>query len=322
MALKQKDKLIKVSCLLNRIPHEIVHKGELNKNVIASPTINRAGLELSFCSNPNHKFKQLKSTVLFGSNESDWLNSLNSLDRVKNSLTHIIKLTPPVIVVCAGFDPKLLEVLKQIAIDQKSSTTIVSCEWHSHQFYSSIAGWISEELANYVLIHGSLMQIDGIGVLIQGESGVGKSEVTLQLVRQNAIFIGDDAIEATNLGNHLFAKSSDIAGKFLEVRGIGLINMTQMFGVSKVKESTTVDVVITLVKSDNVQRQYFERVGEKQQTMDILGVKIPFYRIPVTLGRDVSSMIQAAVADLKMKEDGYNSAEQYIKVTNAVLGKK
>ncbi|AIV03787.1 HPr kinase/phosphatase [Candidatus Malacoplasma girerdii] len=322
MANKNQMKTIKVAELLKRFDHEILHKGNLNTDKIYSPTLNRVGLELAYCNNPNHQFHNINSTVLLGTNESEYLLSLKDVRRVEKAFKKVIDLTPPVIILCEGFDRTLGEIFKKVAVNTKAKTTIVYSSLHLHQLYLAIAGWINEQLAEYTLIHGTLMSIDGMGVLIQGESGVGKSEVALQLIRQNALFIADDAVEATNLGNKIFAKSSDIAGKFLEVRGIGLINIIQMFGVSKVKSSSTIDLVITLIKSENVQRQYFERVGEKQQYLNILNASIPHYRIPVTYGRDVANMIQAAVADYKMRSEGYNSASEYINKLNSILKNK
>ncbi len=301
---------IDVFALLKRFPNKIIYQSNDKTNLIFSPTLNRAGLELA-ATNKQIKFTQINSTILWGTNESNFLNSLNDKKAIKEAIKHVLRLNPPLIILCAGF--KHSNLVKIVAESLKSHSVIVTSKWHSHQLYLSVSGWINEQLATYTLIHGTLMFINGIGVLIQGESGIGKSEVALQLINHGALFVADDAIEATNLGYKVFARASAIANNFMEVRGIGLINIEHMFGVNHVKCGTNIDMIISLEKSNNLERQYFERVGKIQQFENLLDVHVPIYHIPVTTGRDIANMIIAAVGDYKLKDHGYNSADEYMK---------
>lgn len=300
---------IKVSTLLERFPNKIIYKTNTD-NTITSPSLNRTGLELA-SSNKKNNFEKINSSVVWGTNESNYLNLLNDRKAVREALKTVLLLDPPLIVLCNGF--QYANTVKQVAKNLNCNTTIVTTPWHSHQLYLSISGWINKELASYTLIHGTFMFINGIGVLIQGESGIGKSEVALQLISLGALFVADDAIEATNLGYKIFARPSNIAERFMEVRGIGLINIERMFGANHVKCATNIDIIISLEKSSDLNRQYFERVGKIQQYKNLLGVQVPVYHIPVTTGRDIANMIIAAVGDFKLKDHGYNSADEYMR---------
>lgn len=303
------DHGIEVEKIISRFPNKVIFKNNKN-NLVMSPTLNRAGLELA-STHAKHQFSKIDSTILWGTNETNYLNCLNNNKAVREALSNVLTLDPPLIILCAGFTHA--NTVKQVAKNVNCNTTIVTTPWHSHQLYLSISGWLNQEMATYTLIHGTFMFINGIGVLIQGDSGIGKSEVALQLISLGALFVADDAIEATNLGYKIFARPSSVAEKFMEVRGIGLINAERMFGANHVKCATNIDIIISLEKSNDLNRQYFERVGKIQQYKNLLGVQMPIYHIPVTTGRDIANMIIAAVGDFKLKDHGYNSAEEYMK---------
>ena len=311
------NKYIEVQSLLKMIPNRVLYVGNIKNNRIYNPALNRAGLELA--NQSSCKFNKITSSILWGNGESNYLSSLSLRER-EVAVKNVFKLKPPLIILCDGF--KHTALVEAIAI--KFSTTVILTKLHSHQLYLSMAGWISEHLATYSLAHGTVIFWNGIGVLIQGESGVGKSEVALQLLRNsNAMFVGDDAIEITNVGGRIIARANNVASTFLEVRGIGVVNVAKMYGISKIKKRTTIHMVVKLVKAESLQREYFERLGKDQKYTDILGVKVPLYSIPVTYGRDISSMIEVAVNDYKLKSEGYNSASEYMTNYNRILkGKK
>ena len=311
------SKYIEVKSLLKMIPNRVLYVGNIKNNRIYNPALNRAGLELA--NQSSCKFNKITSSILWGNGESNYLSSLSLRER-EAAVKNVFKLKPPLIILCDGF--KHTALVEAIAI--KFSTTVILTKLHSHQLYLSMAGWISEHLATYSLAHGTVIFWNGIGVLIQGESGVGKSEVALQLLRNsNAMFVGDDAIEITNVGGRIIARANNVASTFLEVRGIGVVNVAKMYGISKIKKRSTIHMVVKLVKAESLQREYVERLVKDQKYTDILGVKVPLYSIPVTYGRDISSMIEVAVNDYKLKSEGYNSAREYMTNYNRILkGKK
>ncbi|MDE7433999.1 MAG: hypothetical protein K2M43_02640 [Mycoplasmoidaceae bacterium] len=179
---------------------------------------------------------------------------------------------------------------------------------------------MNTQLANYTLIHGTLINVYGIGVLIQGESGVGKSEVAMELVKKGHLFVADDAVDVTSIGGKLHAKPNDISSSFIEVRGIGILNVPKMFGVEKVERSSDIDLVIELKKVEGtISRQGFDRVGNQIKYKKLVGEKVPYYSLPVTPGRKMSELVEAAVIDFKLKLDGYSSAQEYQKNYRKVL---
>jgi HPr kinase/phosphorylase len=163
----------------------------------------------------------------------------------------------------------------------------------------------------YKTIHGTLVSIYGVGVLLQGKSGVGKSESALELVKRGHIFVADDAVDVAKITDRLYGKANSLAQNFIEVRGLGVLNIARMFGVEKTKDSTNIDVIIDIIADDNSKMQ-FERLGKNLQYKMIEKVKVPYYRLPSTVGRKISDLIETTVIDLKLKLLGYNSAQEYI----------
>jgi HPr kinase/phosphorylase len=147
---------------------------------------------------------------------------------------------------------------------------------------------------------------------------VGKSELAMELIKKGHIFVADDAIDVANVAGRLFGIPNAIANNFIEVRGLGVLNIPKMFGVEKIQNSSNVDLIIELVRDDNVNTQTFERVGNNTQYQYVEKVKIPYYKLPITPGRKMSDLIESAVVDFKLKERGYNSGEEFIKNFNKI----
>ena len=310
-------KRIPVKSLISRFDNKIIYKGNIGSNYIYSPTFNRCGLQLASPKTRMKLFDDITSMVVWGTDETKFLNSLG-FDKDKKKLnevfTKILKLKPPLIVLCEGFDftHEVVACAKRL----KSKTTIVKCHIHSHMLYFQITAWINAMLATYQFLHATVVQINGVGVLIQGESGIGKSEVALQLIKRGALFVGDDAVEITNLGNKLYARPSRITSGFMEVRGVGMIDISRAVGINNVNCKTVgIDIIVILQKAvdDDVNSMSLERLRERQTYRSVLGVKVATYNIPVTTGRDVSNMIEAAVSDFKLREQGYNCAHEFDK---------
>lgn len=315
MNKKSEIKSISIKTLLERFPNRILHLGNLKKNIITNPALNRTGLELA--NRSPCKFNNINSCVVWGNGESRYLSSITEKERIV-ALKNVLKLKPPLIIVCANFNH--INTLQKIS--SRYPSTIVVTNLTSNELNIVISGWINEQLATFKLIHGTVIFWNGIGVLIKGESGVGKSEVALQILKNNnAMLVGDDAIEVSNIEGRVVCHASDVASGFLEVRGIGIVNIAKMFGISKIKKSCRIHMVVQLIKTETLKREYFERLGKDQKYIDILGVQLPIYNIPVTYGRDISNMIEVAIYDHKLKSEGYNAASEYMKHYNKILKK-
>jgi HPr kinase/phosphorylase len=157
-----------------------------------------------------------------------------------------------------------------------------------------------------------LINVYGVGVLLEGKSGVGKSEVAMELVKKGHIFVADDAVDVTNLADRLFGKPNAVANNFIEVRGLGILNIARMFGIEKTADSSNIDIIVELIRDDNLNKTDFERIGNKSYTKVVEKVKVSYYRLPITSGRKMSDLIETAVVDWKLKQHGYNSGDDYL----------
>lgn len=309
---KRDIKGVSAKKLIKRFDFKILYKGNLNKKILF-PGLHRTGIELS---SKYKLFDKIDSAVLWSSNESKFLNQLSKTNQNK-AIESVLKLNPPIILLGSGFK----HVHQLLSIAKNYNTTIVDIALSSSQAIIIIATWIVEHLTTYQTIHGTLVNVYGLGVLIQGESGVGKSEIALELVRKGHYFVADDAVDVANIGYKLLGKANAVANKFIEVRGLGILNIPKMFGVEKVQEVSNVDMVIELIL-DIDKKISFERLGSKTKTKVIDGVKIPYYKLPITPGRKMADLIESAAIDLKLKQQGYNSAEDYMRNYNTVSKQK
>lgn len=168
--------------------------------------------------------------------------------------------------------------------------------------FVQITALLSDRLAPSEEMHAVLLEINGKGVLITGKSGVGKSETALELIKSGHVFIGDDRIIVTRNANRLIGRCSPVLQNFLEVRGIGIIDISKMFGESKVLEATDIDFVLHLKNLE--QGSDFERLGKEIEYINILGLNKPYMEVPVSSARNVSSLVETAVDQLVLKQKG------------------
>src|SRR5699024_5307245 len=148
-------------------------------------------------------------------------------------------------------------------------------------------------------IHGSLVNVFGKGVLIKGASGIGKSEITLDLVKKNHLFVGDDRIVMKRKANKIYGRSHPILANMVEVRGIGIMNMAEAHGQQIIMDETTIDIVIELSHFETGSVDNYERIGREFENIKVLGTKIPYIKIPVSSGRNVANIVETAVSQLK-----------------------
>ncbi len=176
------------------------------------------------------------------------------------------------------------------------------------EFESEVIRWLRVQLAPRITMHGVLVDIYGEGVLIIGESGVGKSETALELIKRGHRLVADDAVEIKKIShNTLIGSAPDVIRYFIELRGIGIINVKQMFGVQSVKSSKSIDLIINLEAWDK-NRQY-DRLGLNEEYMDILGNDIICQTLPVRPGRNLAMICEAAAVNRRQKKMGYNAAQ-------------
>ncbi len=170
---------------------------------------------------------------------------------------------------------------------------------------ASIDAYILRRNTKPVRVHGTLLSVFGEGVLITGKSGIGKSELALELVNRNHIFVGDDAIDIVSFAGTPIGKAPRMSREFIEVRGVGIINLKGMFGIQSMLKEHNVNLIIELVNLDDV-RSSIERLGKDFQYKEIAGSEIPTLQVPVSSGRSIASVVEAAVISYKQRtQDGY-----------------
>lgn len=282
-----------------KFKYEIKCEGEDRE--IESTRMTRTGLEFSGF----FTHKKSSAIVLWGKEEFEYLSSF-SLQVKSDKVEAIFKVKPPLIITSRSF--KVEDWLIKLA--KKHKITILSTSLASSEINTVINLYLAEALAKYSSFHANLLEIYGKGVLIFGQSGIGKSEISMELVKKGHMFVADDAVECANVFQKIIGRPNELSRGFMEIRGVGIVNIIRLFGIEKVKPQTEVSVIIEMVDY-NATEMTFERLGREVTYKDILGVKIPYYLIPVTPGRKISDLIEVIIANLKLIDSGYNSFKEF-----------
>ena len=177
---------------------------------------------------------------------------------------------------------------------------------------SELMNTLEEKLARETLMHGVFLNIHGKGVIIKGDSGIGKSEIALELVKRGHLLVADDAVELYRIGQKIVGKAPAVLANLLEIRGIGVIDVSKMFGISAILDRNDVDLVIQLERW--VPSREYTRVGVEENDIseDVLGIKIPKIVVPVSSGRSMSVIIEAAVMNMRLRDVGIDSSKEFV----------
>ncbi len=209
-----------------------------------------------------------------------------------------------------------LEVFPEcLSMARKHNVTLLRSMEPTSTLVSTIITYLKAELAPRISRHGVLMEVYGEGLLLIGESGMGKSETAVELVKRGHRLIADDAVEIRKItGNSLMGTAPEVLRNYIELRGIGIINVAKLFGMGAVKQQNVIDLVANIVPWNT--QQVYDRVGLEQQYMEILGVKIPMYTIPVTPGRNLAVILEVAAMNNRHRKMGYNAAMEFTEQMN------
>lgn len=218
---------------------------------------------------------------------------------------NLAKTKPPVIVVTRSMEifPELLDAAK------KYDVSIFRCNQSTSNFMSALISYLNVQLAPRMTRHGVLVEVHGEGVLILGESGVGKSEAAVELVKRGHRFVADDAVEIKKVSDWtLVGTAPEIIRHFIEIRGIGIVDIRRLFGMGAVKDTEKIDMIIHLEQWE--ESKQYDRLGLVDEYTNILGVNIPSVTIPVRPGRNLAIIIEVAAMNNRQKRMGYNAAEE------------
>ena len=189
-------------------------------------------------------------------------------------------------------------------------------------FMAEMIRWLNVELAPQISIHGVLVDVYGVGVLIMGESGIGKSEAALELIKRGHRLVTDDVVEISKVSDDtLVGTAPDITRHLIELRGIGIIDVKMLFGVQSVRQTQTIDLVITL-EDWNKDKEY-DRLGLEEEYTEFLGNKVVCHSIPIRPGRNLAIIVESAAANFRQKKMGYNAAQElYRRVQENLTNKR
>ncbi|HRZ80403.1 MAG TPA: HPr(Ser) kinase/phosphatase [bacterium] len=262
---------------------------------------------LSIAGFTDHLYKD--RIQLFGKSEMDYLKTLELKDQLRMSET-FLKEKPVLVIFTHPERPP--QYFKEIA--DRYDIPLMSTKMTSSIFVDYIRNLLTRLLSVYTTLHAQLIDVLGVGMLIMGESGVGKSETSLDLVMKGHKLIADDVVEIKHLPpDHLVGSSNEMMRSLIEIRGIGLVDLQQMFGVTSVAYEKEIDCIVRLALWDEKHHFEYERVGSTTNYYEILGVKKPYYVIPVRHGSNLSSIMEVTARDYLLKKMGINAAEQFEK---------
>ncbi len=250
------------------------------------------------------KRKSDNRILIFGRMELSYLRDLDPELRLER-LRGVVTSDTPTVIVARGLSPprELSKVCQELKVP------LFRTEVHSMPLLTQITMLLSDHFAPTDSLHGTLVEAYGIGVLIQGESSVGKSEAALGLIERGHRLISDDVVLLRKRGSHLIGSAPELNKHLLELRGIGIINVAHLFGAVCVRSEVQVDLVIRLKEWD--EKEYYDRVGLEERFTELLGIRVPLIIQPVKPGRDSVLLIETALLNHRLKEMGYHSAKEF-----------
>ena len=281
---------------LNNLTKEM----NLKERTIECSDVNRPALQLS---GYFEHFEERRIQII-GNVEYSYLKSLSETERYERYM-QLLSSNIPCLVFCRGLEPepKILELAVKCQIPIFKSQEATS------SFMAEVIGWLKVQLAPCIVIHGVLVDVYGVGVLITGESGIGKSEAALELIKRGHRLVTDDAVEIRKVSNEtLVGSAPGVTKYFIELRGIGIIDVKTLFGVESVKETQQIDMVMQL-EDWNKDREY-DRLGLEEEYTEYLGNKVVCHALPVRPGRNLAVIVEAAAVNHRQKKMGYNAAKE------------
>jgi HPr kinase/phosphorylase len=270
------------------------------KRIIREPTVNRPGLALAGFT----RYFASKRVQVIGNAESHFLKSLGPQER-EHRYTELLAHKIPCFVFCRGFHPD--REFRKAA--ERGSVPIFNTPQITMKFINLATLALEMMFAPHGSEMGSMVDILGVGVIIRGESGIGKSESVLALIERGYSLVSDDVTKVTLVdGREVIGTSAEITRNHMEVRGIGIVNVAAMFGVKSIRKEKKVDLVVCLKNWEDVHD--VDRLGMEERYVKVLGIDIPEIVIPVRPGRDLARLIEVAAFQAKLRASGYNPARE------------
>lgn len=267
---------------------------------IRTPDINRPGMQ--FCG--FYEYFAYERPQVIGKVEMTYLEKKSERKRIR-ILKEYFSYDLPCVIICRNLTPPD-ELLK---IAAKNGIAVYRSDLVTSKFTALAINYLSRCLAPHITRHGVLLDVYGIGVFLSGKSGVGKSEAALELIKRGHQLIADDVVDICRVADDkLIGTCPERIRHFMEIRGIGLIDIKAMYGVSAVSASKSIDLVLELESWD--EGKAYDRLGMTDESIDVLGVKVPHQMVPVKPGRNLAIIVEVAARNLSLKQMGYNAAQE------------
>jgi len=268
--------------------------------VIAVPRIQKPGLALTGWDEQLHDNR----LQVLGGTEIDYLAAIGPDARARGIAT-VLASHPAAVVVTRGLAPPA-ELVR--GCDHDGVPLLVS-SLVTAELIVRVTGWLHDQMAPATSIHGVLLDVLGIGILLLGKSGIGKSETALDLVVRGHRLVADDIVYIQQKAGYVFGSGSGIIRHHMEIRGLGIINIKDLFGIAAVRETKKVELVVELVEWD--AEEEYDRLGLEERLYHVLEVSVPMVRLPVRPGRSIATIIEVAARDQLLKLQGHNSAREF-----------
>ncbi len=290
--------------LISEFKLESAYLPDLPENIkITTSHINRPGLLLVGYTDHYEK----ERIQIIGRAEHDYLTRLPDIERRKTIET-FCALYPAAVIYSTGLQPHP-EMLDAAA---ENKVPVFVAKERTSEFMAALIAFLSVQLAPRVTRHGVLVEVYGEGLLLLGDSGIGKSETAIELVKRGHRLIADDAVEIKRVSaKTLVGEAPEIIRHYVELRGIGIVDVRRLFGMGAVNVSEKIDLIINLEQW--VQGKMYDRFGLESESTEILGIKIPSITIPVRPGRNLAIILEIAAMNHRQKKMGYNTAEEFNK---------
>ena len=294
---------VPLSSVMKELGLETIYMPENGENIlISSKDVNRPGVEFTGFLD----FYDNKRILVVGHTENAFLGRYSQEER-ERALEGLISRKPPALIICRSLKPypEMMEAAKRHGVALLGTADTTS------SLVAALVSYMNVELAPRVTRHGVLVEVYGEGILLVGDSGVGKSETAIELIKRGHRLIADDAVEIRRVSKKsLVGTAPENIRHFIELRGIGIINARRIFGMGAVKLTEKIDMVINLEIWDKTK--VYDRMGMENEYTEILGLRVPVLTIPVKPGRNLAVIIEVAAMNNRQKKMGYNAAKELL----------
>lgn len=281
---------------------EILHKGrDFDNTVVTISDVNRPALQLVGF----YDYFDDKRLQILGRGEMQFLERMTEAERTR-VFNKLLSYPFPAMIVAR--DMEAPSELVQMA--NKHDRTLLRSAESTVDVTSKLIDYLNRAMAPQIARHGVLMNIYGQGVLILGDSGIGKSETAIELLKRGHRLVADDAVEIRRISNSLFGTAPEIIRHYIEIRGVGVIDVQQLFGMGAVQFDTEIDLVIQLEQW--VDGKFYDRLGLGEEKYEMLGVELPIVTIPVRPGRNLAGIVEIATMKNRQMKYGYNAARDFV----------